>query len=180
MKNELGVKNKKQVLKAITVEDTLNLPYEVRMQTSYVMREKQIQSRYGEPNLTRKAGEYVYEIRNIDDGSKLYVIYDSKNGKVHDIWRLRELFKKEDFDNIKINSSTFDDVNNIDEYCLYFGDEEGEGISEHRLLNNEVLIIHYIKNNDIATVKELEFITPDPSSFTTILKKNDLKQILPE
>lgn len=180
IKINLGKENTKQVLEAIDVIAAKNLPYRIRMLTSYVMKENEIQSLYGKPNLTRKVGKYIYEIRNINDGSKLYVIYDLRTGIVLDIWRLKKLFKRVDFSNIKVNSSTFEEVNNIDEYSMYFGDSVGEGISEHRLINNEVLIIHYIKKNNIATVKELEFITPDPSNFMKILKEKDLNQILPE
>lgn len=170
--------NEVKVLNSNIINAT-NMPFKVRRLFSYVIKGDEINSLYGNPKLTRKVSDYFYEIRYIDDESKLYVIYYSDTGAVYDIWRVKKLFNRDDFKSIKLNNSTFDDVNKIDPYSLYFGDAEGEGISEHRLINDEVLIIHYTKYNNIATVKDLEFITPDPSNFADILTKGDLKQVLP-
>lgn len=156
-----------------------NIPYSIRQQTSFVISKEYIQSHYGAPKITRDAGDYSYEIRDMDDGSKLFVIYNKKTGTIHDIWRLKTLLTRSDFDSIKVGESTFEDVQKIDPYSQDFGESTGEAISEHRLINNEVAIIHYTKKNNKSVVSSIKYVSPDPSGFYSILFPDDLGQILP-
>lgn len=189
LNNNTNQNNKNQMLNADNVKYQLNAPY-LKQYLNFVEHKQDVEVRFGRPYLSRESGKYVYEIRRIDDGSKLYVIYYPNDGQYHDgearyIWRIKKLFKKEDFKNLKPGFSTYEDVISIDEYCYYWRDEsfpgevEGEGITEHRLVDNESLIIHYIEKGNVKVIKELEFLSPDPSNFSNILLKKDLKEIMP-
>lgn len=166
--------------KGMKIGSVVNTPYTIRSNMSYVMKKDEIQSLYGDADIKRDAGAYKYEIRNIDNDSRLYVIYNSETGIVHDIWILKKLFKKEDFCNIKINTSTFEDVKKIDEYCTNFGSEGKDIISEHRMMNGVSLIVHYAKKDNDLIVKNMEYITDEPSQFTSILSQEDLEMIMPK
>lgn len=179
LNNNINQKDKNQMINVKTVENVVNIPFIVEEQRNYVEHKEQVEAEFGKPYLSRKVGKYTYEIRRISDGSKLYVIYYSGDGQVRDTWRIKKLFKREDFQSLKPTVSTYEEVISIDEYCAYWGAEEGEGITEHRLVDNECLIIHYTKKNNVAVVKKLEFLSPDPSDFSNILLKKDLKQIMP-
>lgn len=157
-----------------------NIPYSIRQQTSFVISKDYIQSHYGNPKVVRDAGEYSYEIRDMIDGSKLFVIYNKKTGTIHDIWRLKTLLTRSDFEDIQPGKSTFEDVQKIDPYSQDFGASTGEAISEHRLINNEVAIIHYTKKNNKSVVNSIKYVSPDPSGFYSILFPDDLGQILPD
>lgn len=157
-----------------------NIPYSIRLQTSFVINKDYIQSHYGEPKVVRDAGEYSYEIRDMADGSKLFVIYNKKTGIIHDIWRLKTLLTRRDFENLVVKKSTFEDVLKIDPYAQDFGASTGEAISEHRLINNEVAIIRYNKKNNKSIISSIKFVSPDPSGFYSILFPDDLGQILPD
>lgn len=183
LNDEINLIDKNQMISEKDVKEQLNYPY-TKQYLNYAEYKQEVEERLGKPYLSRKVGKYVYEIRRIDDGSNLYVIYHSNegqpyDGQARDIWRIRRLFKKEDFQNLKPGLCTYDDVIVIDEYCYYWGDEKGEGITEHRLVDNESLIIHYVEKNNVRIIKELEFLSPDPSNFFNILLKKDLKKIMP-
>jgi hypothetical protein len=187
--NNTNQNDKNQMLNAKNVKDQLNYPY-LKQYLNFVEYKQDIEARFGRPYLSRKVGKNVYEIRRIDDGSKLYVIYYPNDGQYHDgearyIWRIKKLFKKENFQNLKPGLSTYEDVISIDEYSYYWryeyfaGEDEGEGITEHRLADNESLVIHYIEKGNVKVIKELQFLSPDPSNFSNILLKKDLREIMP-
>lgn len=172
--------NTAEKVKAIdAASEVKNIPYSIRQQTSFVIGKDYIQSHYGDPKVVRDAGDYTYEIRDMSDGSKLFVIYNKKTGSIHDIWRLKTLLTRKDFEGIQVGKSTFEDVLKIDPYSQDFGASTGEAISEHRLVNNEVAIIYYNKKNNKSIVSSIKYVSPDPSGFYSILFPDDLGQILP-
>ncbi len=97
--------------------DMINLPYDIRRGLSFVNKKDSIKYLYGNPDIVRSADDYSYEIRNMGDEVKLFVFYD-RDGIVRNIWRLKRLFSREEFQQIKMGKSNGDDVKNIDPYCV--------------------------------------------------------------
>ena len=158
------------------IPDQINLPYDIRQSLSFVNKKDSIKHLYGNPDLVRSSDEYSYEIRNMDDGSKLFVFYDG-NGIVRNIWRLKKLFSREEFHQIKIGKSTGDDVEYIDPYCVIADVSEKDAMSEHKLQNNQIVKIKYLKDNDKWIVNDIEYIEKDPSEFELMLLPEDLKSL---
>ncbi|WP_024832127.1 hypothetical protein [Ruminiclostridium josui] len=158
------------------IPDKINLPYEIRRSLSFVNKKDSIQHLYGNPDIVRSADDYSYEIRNMDDESKLFVFYD-KDGIVRNIWRLKKLFNREEFNKINIGKSTGDDVKNIDPYCVIANGSKKDAISEHKLQNNQIVKIKYTKDNDKWIVNGIEYIEKDPSEFASMLLPEDLKSL---
>ncbi|EPR08094.1 hypothetical protein [Ruminiclostridium papyrosolvens] len=158
------------------IPDEINLPYEIRRSLSFVNKKDSIQHLYGSPDIVRSADDYSYEIRNMDDESKLFVFYD-KDGIVRNIWRLKKLFNREEFNKINIGKSNGDDVKNIDPYCVIANGAKKDAISEHKLQNNQIVKIKYIKDNDKWIVNGIEYIEKDPSEFASMLLPEDLKSL---
>ncbi len=158
------------------IPDKINLPYEIRRSLSFVNKKDSIQHLYGNPDIVRSADDYSYEIRNMDDESKLFVFYD-KDGIVRNIWRLKKLFNREEFNKINIGKSTGDDVKNIDPYCVIANGSKKDVISEHKLQNNQIVKIKYTKDNDKWIVNGIEYIEKDPSEFASMLLPEDLKSL---
>lgn len=149
----------------------------MRLQLSTVIRSTGIQNRYGKADRIRNLKTKSYEIRDRKDGSKLFVIYDNATNSVIDMWQLAKLFNREDFKTIIEGKSTIKDIVEIDPYTINIekSKENGAtGVSEHKLKNNEILLINYIKKNDVWTVDKTNFLNNDPSDFTKTIIPEDL------
>jgi len=70
-----------------------------------------------------------------------------------------------------------EDITAIDPYSSFMEYTDATGASEHRLKDNEVLIVNYIKKNDVWIVDKMDFISDDPSGFTKTLIPEDLMGI---
>ena len=126
---------------------------------SLALRDKTVYAIYGTPDKVRKLkDDYSYEIRNMQDGSKLFVFYTSD--RVYDIWRLKKLLSPEDFKKINVGKSNSDNVKEIDPYCAIWDESGGKAISEHRLKGNEVAIIQYSKNDNLWIVNDIKYVQP--------------------
>jgi len=154
-----------------------NLPYSIRENISFAISSAMIERMYGKPQVIRKLQERTYEIRDMDDGSKIFVIYDNKSSRVTDIWRLKTLLSHQSLKNIDVGKTTLNDIKNVDPYTAIFETSKDHGISEHRLKDNEVLIIDYKRMDNIWTVEKFRYIKPDPSGFSAIIIPADLSQI---
>ena len=154
---------------------TTNIPFSVRQSISVAIKKDTINAKYGKPKKIQdlKDGN-SYEIRNMEDGSSLYVIYSSD--RVYDIWRLKKFFSKEDFTKIKIGESSCDDIKEIDPYYSLWIESEEKAISEHRMRNNEIAIIQYVKKDSKWIVNDINYGT-DPSNFSTTILDEDLSNI---
>jgi len=151
-----------------------NIPYSMRVNTSIAIRSSEIENKYGKANVTRNLKSKSYEVRNMDDGSKLFVIYDNATNRVIDIWQLKKLFDHESFKNIIEGKSTLKDIIAIDPYTTIMEKSKDSAISEHKLINNEVYTIDYIKKNGEWTVDKMNLIANDPSEFTKTILAEDL------
>ncbi|MFA6942119.1 MAG: hypothetical protein WCQ54_14270 [Clostridiaceae bacterium] len=161
--------NKGDVIKTEMIKS--NTPYSMRVNLSAAIRRSAIEEKYGKAQIIRNLKLINYEIRNMDDGSKLFVIYDNDTNRVVDIWQLKKLFSKGNFTNIIPQKSTLNDVIKIDPYANVVEKSKEIAITEHKLDNNKVCIITYFMKNGIWTVKDLDFID-DPSEFTKILSED--------
>lgn len=90
------------------------------------------------------------------------------------MWQLKKLLNRENFNNINEGKSTFRDIEEINSYTTIIEKSKESGVSEHKLKNNEVVIIDYIKKNKVWTVEKINFISIDPSKFTSTLIPEDL------
>lgn len=151
-----------------------NLPYSIRETMSIAIKKNIIEKQYGKANLTGTSETKNYEIRNRYDKSKLIVIYDNATKNVTDIWQLTKLLTREDFKVIEEGKSLVKDVFDIDTYTNIFEKDMNNAISEHKLVNNEALVIDYVKKNDSWVVNKLTYINPDPSNLINIIKEKDL------
>lgn len=154
-----------------------NLPYSIRETMSIAIKKNIIEKQYGKANLTGTSETKNYEIRNRYDKSKLIVIYDNATKNVTDIWQLTKLLTREDFKVIEEGKSLVKDVFDIDTYTNIFEKDMNNAISEHKLVNNEALVIDYVKKNDSWVVNKLTYINPDPSNLINIIKEKDLISI---
>lgn len=152
----------------------VNLPYSIRNSMSMVLTSEDIEKQYGTANLKRESDTKNYEIRDINDGSKLITIYDKSNNSVQDMWQLKTLLSSDNFNDISKEKSTADDIIKIDPYTNIIETGDNTAISEHRLANNTVINIDYIKKDGSWIVNN---ITPDTSNFTNILNDEDLNLI---
>ena len=155
----------------------VNIPYSMRVNTSIAIRSATIDKEYGKADILRDLDTKKYEIRNMDDGSKLFVIYDKETNRVIDIWRLKKLLSRESFKEITDGKSNLNDIINIDPYTTIIEKSKDNGISEHKLKNNEILIINYIKKKDVWIVDKTNFLNNDPSEFTKTIIQEDLQLI---
>ncbi len=153
----------------------VNLPYSVRVGTSIAIRSAAVEKEYGKADILRDLNTTKYEIRNMDDESKLFVIYDKETNRVIDIWRLKELLSRDKFNKITDGKSSLNDIINIDPYTTIVEKSEDNGISEHKLKNNEVLVIEYIKKKDVWIVDKTNFLNNDPSGFAKTIIQEDIQ-----
>lgn len=167
---------KNQYMSGVEKGDMLkvNLPYDLRKNMSIVIKSDAIEKKYGKAYITHKMQTKTYEIRNKDDGSKLIVIYNNDTSAVVDIWQLQKLLAHENFKNIYEGKSTSKDILEIDKYTTVIAMTKNTGISEHRLINNEIVTIYYVKKNDLWLVEKIKFIKPDPSNFVDTFTPEDL------
>lgn len=155
----------------------VNIPYSVRISLSVAIGSEGIENTYGKPDIVKTIDRETYEVRNISDGSKLIVDY--YDGRVVNMWQLKNLFKKQDFKNIILNESTFEDILKIDPYSTIIGDKEG--ITEHKLIDNGTVIITYTsrhsssKENKDWVVNNIEFLDNDPSN---LFKNDEVKNLI--
>lgn len=165
-KNENGVE-KINMLKT-------NIPYSIRETMSLAIKKNIIEKQYGKADLTGTSETKNYEIRTKHDKSKIIVIYDNVTRNVTDIWQLKKLLTREDFKVIEEGKSLVKDILDIDPYTNIFEKNTNNALSEHKLVNNETLVIDYAKKKDSWVVARLTYITPDPSDLINTINKEDL------
>ena len=149
----------------------------MRLQLSTAIRSSSIENKYSKADIIRNLKTKSYEIRERKDGSKVFVIYDNATNRVIDLWQLAKLFNREDFKTIIEGTSTLKDILQIDPYTTIIEKSTSSGVSEHRLKNNEVLVINYIKKNEAWTVDKTNFVNNDPSEFTKTIIPEDILTI---
>ncbi len=154
-----------------------NIPSSVRAAMSNRINSSAIVRKYGKADIKRKLENKSYEIRYLDDESKLIVVYDNDTNRVIDLWKLNKLLKREDFQILVGKESLFNDVINIDPYAFKLETSAITAISEHKLVNNEVAIISYINRDKQWLVDKIDYVSPDPSEFTSILLEEDISLI---
>ena len=154
-----------------------NIPYSIRSNMSIAIKKSYIAEKLGKADITRKLETKTYEIRKKNDGSMVIFIYDNENKNLIDVWRLKELFERNDFKNIVAGESTYDDVVQVDPYTIVFENSNKEGISEHRMMDDEVAVISYKREQGTWRVYDISF-EKDPLGFSTLIspdyKKLDL------
>lgn len=165
-KNENGVE-KINMLKT-------NIPYSIRETMSLAIKKNIIEKQYGKADLTGTSETKNYEIRTKHDKSKIIVIYDNVTRNVTDIWQLKKLLTREDFKVIEEGKSLVKDILDIDPYTNIFEKNTNNALSEHKLVNNETLVIDYAKKKDSWVVARLTYINPDPSDLINTINKEDL------
>lgn len=165
-KNENGVE-KINMLKT-------NIPYSIRETMSLAIKKNIIEKQYGKADLTGTSETKNYEIRTKHDKSKIIVIYDNVTRNVTDIWQLKKLLTREDFKVIEEGKSLVKDILDIDPYTNIFEKNMNNALSEHKLVNNETLVIDYAKKKDSWVVARLTYINPDPSDLINTINKEDL------
>lgn len=143
-----------------------NLPYVIRGNMSISIKKDYVAEKLGKADFTRKLETKTYEIRKKDDGSLIIVTYD--NGRLIDVWRLKELYERADFDGILVGESNLEDVLKIDPYTSFFEKSNEEGISEHRLINDEAVFISYIRENESWLVDDIIY-KKDPVGISKII-----------
>lgn len=136
----------------------VNVPYYITNYMSMVTRRDDIEKKYGKADIIRKSETKTYEIKNISDGSKLVVIYEDGEGRVIDMWQLKKLMSSESFKNINEGKSSSQDIIKIDPYTTIVETTEDTAISEHKLINNEIIDIDYVKENGSWIVKNLKYV----------------------
>ena len=152
----------------------LNVPYSIRSAMSFALRKADIARLYGEPAVTRQQKDYSYEIRILSDGSKFFVLYGSHD-IVTDLWRLKKLSARSDFEKIVAGQSRMDDVKKIDPYFQIFetSHQHDAAISEHRLNDGGLLTIGYKKVGDEWAVDAVTYTAQDPSGFASKILPED-------
>ena len=156
----------------------VNLPYFIRQNLSVGLSPIGVENKYGKADITRTLENRMYEIRNMDDNSKLFVIYNRETNAVIDMWQLKKLLSRDDFQSIVVGKSTFNDILKLDPYSTILEKSETGAMSEHRLKDNQSVLIEYSKENDEWIVEEFNFSDSDPSVFPSILTLEDMKLIL--
>lgn len=151
-----------------------NIPYSIRETMSIAVKKNIIEKQYGKAHLTGTSETKNYEIRNQYDNSKLIVIYDNVTKNVTDIWQLNKLLTHEDFKVIEEGKSLVKDILEIDPYTSIFEKDMDNATSEHKLVNNEALVVEYAKENDSWIVIKLTYLKPDPSNLISTINKEDL------
>lgn len=151
-----------------------NIPYSIRETMSLAIKKNIIEKQYGKADLTGTSETKNYEIRTKHDKSKIIVIYDNVTRNVTDIWQLKKLLTREDFKVIEEGKSLVKDILDIDPYTNIFEKNMNNALSEHKLVNNETLVIDYAKKKDSWVVARLTYITPDPSDLINTINKEDL------
>jgi hypothetical protein len=154
-----------------------NIPYSIRQNMSVGLRPKSIEKKYGKADITRKLEKILYEIRNMDDESKLFVIYNIDTNAVIDIWQLKKLLEYEEFQSIIAEKSDLNDIIKIDPYTTIIEKSENDAISEHRLKDGRSLLIDYSMENGEWMVDKVNMIDPDPSGFINTILPEDIKFI---
>ena len=155
----------------------VNIPYAIRQSLSARVCPSGVENKYGKADITRILENRMYEIRNMDDDSKLFVIYNRETNTVIDMWQLKKLLSRDDFQNIVAGESTSNDILKLDPYSTILEKSETGAMSEHRLKDNQSVLIEYSKENDEWIVEELKFSDSDPSVFPSILTPEDMKLI---
>lgn len=143
-----------------------NIPYSIRENMSLVLKDKYVEDVLGKAKITRRVENKTYEIRTRDDGSLIIVTYD--NGRLIDVWRLKELYEREDFEGILVGDSSLEDVLKIDPYTSFFKKSNEDGFSEHRLINDEAVDISYIRKNESWIVDDIIYKN-DPVGISKII-----------
>lgn len=145
-----------------TQELYVNIPNSVRKTMSLSINKKGIENTYGKADSEKIFDKKTYELRNIADGSKLIITY--LNNRVIDMWQFKKIFDRSDFEKLEINKSSLDDVLKIDLYSTIIGSDE-HSITEHKLKNNEVVLITYKNIDDLWIITEIEFLENDSSEL---------------
>ncbi|WP_152679674.1 hypothetical protein [Paenibacillus sp. IHB B 3415] len=156
-----------------------NIPYSIRSSMSFAFHKAEIEKQLGKADITRRMKGYSYEIRNVSDGSHIFIMYMSSS-YVSDVWRLTHLLSLDSFSKITIGESTVSDVKNIDPYFMSFdySDQQKVATSEHKLDDDGVMIIRYTQGNNAWIVDSIEHTKQDPSAFAAKLLPEDKELLL--
>ncbi|MDD2371506.1 MAG: hypothetical protein PHQ32_05840 [Firmicutes bacterium] len=148
-----------------------NMPYSLRGSMSLVIKKNYVEESLGKADITRRLDTKTYEIRKGDDGSFVVVVYDNETGRLIDVWRLDKLYERNDFDRLVNGVSSLEDVVLIDPYTKVFEKSNSEGVSEHRLINDEIVIIDYKLVDDYWQVEKVGF-EKDPLGFSSLISQD--------
>jgi phage-related protein len=156
-----------------------NIPYSIRSSMSFAFHKAEIEKQLGKAHITRRMKGYSYEIRNVSDGSHIFIMYMSSS-YVSDVWRLTHLLSLDSFSKITIGESTVSDVGKIDPYFMEFNysDQQKVATSEHKLDDDGVMIISYTHSNNTWVVDSIEHTKQDPSAFAAKLLPEDKELLL--
>lgn len=140
-------------------ENTINsnIPYSIRMNMSIAIKKNYVEEKLGKADIIRIKDNKTYEIRKKNDGSLVFITYDNENGILLDVWRLKKIYVRSDFGKILEGEVTLDDVVLIDPYTKVVEYSEDKGISEHRLINNEIVVIKYMMVQGKWIVENISF-----------------------
>jgi hypothetical protein len=106
----LATNNKTETMESKSIVTKENVPFALTSAATFVAKRDTIQEIYGKADISRDGENYSYEIRNIKDGSKLFVVYSPKTDNVNYTWHLKKLLNKDKVKKIIAGKSTFDDV----------------------------------------------------------------------
>nr|MDD6335241.1 hypothetical protein [bacterium] len=122
-----------------------------------------------------------YEMRAMEDGSWLVVVYSWQSMCALDVWQLKQLLPDGALDGVVPGQTTFDEIKKIDEYAAVYPILEGEdAFSEHRFSDGHSLVIYYKKAGRGWKVDRLETYSSDPSGFLDVLTPEDRQRLCPE
>lgn len=156
-----------------------NIPYSIRSSMSFAPHKAEIEKQLGKADITRRMKGYSYEIRNVSDGSHIFIMYMS-SGYVSNVWRLAHLLSQDSFSKINIGESTLSNVKKIDPYFMEFNysDQQKVATSEHKLDDDGVMIIRYTHSNNTWVVDSIEHNKQDPSAFVAQLLPEDKEMVM--
>lgn len=156
-----------------------NIPYSIRSSMSFAFHKAEIEKQLGKADITRRMKGYSYEIRNVSDGSHIFIMYMSSS-YVSDAWRLTHLLSLDSFSKITIGESTVSDVGKIDPFFISFdySDQQKVATSEHKLDDDGVMIIRYTQSNNDWVVDSIEHTKQDPSAFAAKLLPEDREMLM--
>lgn len=155
-----------------------NFPPSISCRMSAVYPRIKVIEQYGEPQETKKRNEYIYDIWNMEDGSKIFFLYyESDYGAIlEDIWQFKNILTNEMFENLTENKSDYNEVLKIDPYSFLCATNKSTAFSEHRVGDGEIVRVEYIDIDDRWVVKNITYHISDPYNFYSIINsENEMK-----
>jgi hypothetical protein len=131
-----------------------NFPYSVGKSLSFAIKNKDIEDKYGLPQKTEQKGEYIYQLWDMKDESKIVAIFD-KGYIFQFIWQYKGILSIQSFEDLIENESNYNDVLLIDPYAYFFSFED-ISFSEHRVAGGKIIHIDYEKKKNDLIVKSIK------------------------